>query len=641
MPKQHHRLSILLWIVVFLSACSWARAVSIPASMSGSQDLAQWIRANYTKSEYQVPMRDGVRLFTAVYVPKDASSTNAYPILLRRTPYGIAPYGADQYPTSLGPSEYLALAKYIFVYQDVRGRFMSEGSFVDVRPEDAVEHGRAATDESTDAYDTIDWLVKNVPYNNGKVGMWGISYSGFYAAAGMLNAHPALKAVSPQAAVTDWFMGDDFHHNGALFLAAFFPFISAFGLPHPSTTPVAPERSFAIPVDGYEFFKDIDPLPVANERYLHHKIKFWDQVMQHPNYDSFWQSRNLIAHIRDIKPAVLDVGGWLDAEDLYGPLHIFAAAVKNSPSAQIHLVMGPWCHGCWSHTDGTHLGDISFGSLTGEFFRKDIEMPFFEHYLKNAPDPNLPVAYVFETGSNQWRKYDAWPPKQVTRKTLYLRDNGGLSFAPPLSATKAFDQYVSDPAKPVPYFDMPASGQAAEYMDGDDRLQGRRTDVLVYQTDPLPEDVTLAGPVRPILQVSTTGTDADWIVKLIDVYPSDSRDAACQAKSQQIQLCGYQELVRGEPMRGRFRNGFGHPEPFVPGQRTRVEFVMPDINHMFRRGHRIMVQVQSSWFPLVDINPQTFVDIYTAQPRDFRTATMRVYHSSQIQVFVLSQRRAP
>ncbi len=603
------------------------------------KELAEFTKANYTKSEYRLAMRDGVRLFTAVYVPKDASPEKTSPIMMTRTPYSVAPYGSDRYPAFVGPSDLFTHSKYIFVYQDVRGRMMSEGEFVDMRPEDAAERGGNATDESTDTYDTIVWLLKNLPNNNGKVGMWGISYPGFYAACALINSHPALKAVSPQAPITDWFIGDDFHHNGALWLPHFFNFISAFGLPRtgPTTSWASRNWDHGTP-DGYEFFKAIEPLSLANDKYLHNNVAFWNQVMQHPNYDAFWQARSLPQHLKNAKPAVMTVGGWFDAEDLYGALHVYSSEEKNSPGASNMLVMGPWCHGCWARADGDQLGDVSFNSKTSVYYRENIEFPFFEFHLKGKGDGKLPEAYVFETGSNQWQQYDRWPPKNVTEKSLYFGPNGRLSFTPPVEA-EGFDEYVSDPAKPVPYVDRTDIGMLREYMTADQRLQGRRTDVLVYQTDPLEEDLTVAGPVRANLVVSTSGTDSDFVVKLIDVYPSTL--PAPQPNPTHVELGGYEQLVRGEPFRGRFRNSFEKPEPFTPGQPAKIEYVMPDVNHCFRRGHRIMVQVQSSWFPLVDLNPQKFVDIYTAKPGDFQKATQRVFRSknaaSRVNVMVVGK----
>ena len=590
-------------------------------------DLASFIRSSYTKYEFQVPMRDGKRLFTSVYAPKDTSQT--YPILLDRTPYSVAPYGADNYKTSLGPSESFARSLYIFVYQDVRGRMMSEGDFVDMRPFIPNKKGPQDVDEASDAYDTIEWLVKNISNNNGKVGIWGISYPGFYTAAAMIDAHPALKAVSPQAPIGDWFVGDDFHHNGALYLPHMFRFMASFGLARPDpTTKSGPHFDFGTE-DGYDFYlHQAEPLSKITDTLYAHKVGWWDEIIQHPNYDAFWKARSLPQHLKDIKPAVLTVGGWFDAEDLWGALHTYASANKLSPQGDVKLVMGPWCHGCWARTDGDHLGNVWFGAKNSVYYREHVEFPFFEHYLKGKPDPNLAEATVFETGTNQWRQYDAWPPKNTKKVSLYLSAEGKLSFAPEPGA--AYDEYVSDPAKPVPFITDTAIGMTREHMTDDQRLAGRRTDVLAYQTDPLDRDITFSGPIDPTLFVSTSGTDSDFVVKLIDVYPNDFQGPDPNPK--EIQMGGYQQLVRGELFRGRFRNSYEKPEAFEPNKITKVAYAMPDINHTFRRGHRIMVQVQSTWFPLVDLNPQKFVpNIYLARPDDFQKATQRVYHSKDAQ----------
>ncbi|MFB3812865.1 MAG: CocE/NonD family hydrolase [Terriglobales bacterium] len=638
---RHLRYRLLA--LVLLAFC--LPAVAQPARQDHEKEVAEFIRANYTKYEYRISMRDGVHLFTAVYVPKDASDANRYPIMFDRTPYSVMPYGADNYPTRLGPSEVMMRARYIFALQDVRGRFMSDGEFVNMRPHNPHKTG-TETDEASDTYDSIEWLVKNVPYNNGKVGMWGISYPGFYTAAGMIDAHPALKAASPQAPIADWFIGDDFHHHGALWLPHFFNFISVFGLPRTGPTKSWQQREFEFGTrDGYNFFLSTQPLSVANERYLKRHVAFWDELTQHPNYDAFWKARSLPQHLKNIKPAVMVVGGWFDAENLYGALHTYEATSKNNPAGPVTLVMGPWFHGGWARSDGDRLGDVQFNSKTSVFYREQIEASFFEYHLKGKGEAKLPAAYVFETGTNQWRQYDSWPPKNTVKKALYFGANGKLSFEPP-PAPGGYDEYVSDPAKPVPFTDVPNIGMMREYMAGDQRLQGRRTDVLVYQTEPLEEDVTLAGPIQPSLFVSTSGTDSDWVVKLIDVYPPDfgslgDRDRDDENPGHKY-MGDYQQLVRGEAMRGRFRNSYEKPGPFVPGKVTKVEFVEPDVYHTFRRGHRIMVQVQSSWFPLVDLNPQKFVpNIYEAKKEDFQKATQRVYHTadapSKVNVTVLQQ----
>ena len=595
------------------------------ATLGAAQSLVEFIRANYTKYEFKIAMRDGVKLFTSVYVPKDASEP--WPILLDRTPYSVAPYGEDNYRANLGPNELFARDKFIFVYQDVRGRNMSEGVFADMRPEKNVHAGANDVDESTDTYDTIDWLVKNIPNNNGKVGMWGISYPGFYTAAGLINAHPALVASSPQAPITDWFIGDDFHHNGALYLPHGFRFFSGFGLPRPEPTRDSTRTArFTIPNDGYRFYLDMGPLPNANEKFLKNEVAFWTEMTKHPNYDEFWQARNLRPHLKDIKPAVMTVGGWFDAEDLFGALHVFESIEKSTPGARNMLVMGPWFHGGWSRSDGDALGNVRFGSKTAAFYRENIEFPFFSYWLKGKKDPGLPKAYVFETGANQWRKFDSWPPLNSTKKALYFHAGGKLSFDPPaVGEDAAYDEYISDPAKPVPFINSQAPGMTREHMTDDQRFASTRTDVLVYQTEPLENDLTIAGPIWPSLRVTTTGTDSDFVVKLIDVYGDDYPDP--DPNPTGIHMAGYQQLLRGEVMRGRFRSSYEKPEPFVPGKLATVAYVMPDVFHTFRQGHRVMVQVQSSWFPLVDRNPQKFVDIYTARTSDFQKATERVYHS--------------
>jgi uncharacterized protein len=601
-----------------------------------AQKRLEYIQAHFTKYEYRIPMRDGKRLFTAVYVPKD--DAQKYPILLKRTPYSARPYGADQYPAELGPSHLFLKQGYIFAYQDVRGRWMSEGEFVNMRPH-LTKKGKADVDESTDTWDTIAWLLKKVPNHNGRVGMYGTSYPGFYTAAGMIDAHPALKAASPQAPVTDWFLGDDWHHNGALFLPHAFNFLASFGRPRP-----APTKKFIFPFehgtpDGYKFFLELGPLANAKAKYFKGEVAFWDDLMRHGAYDEFWKARNLRPHLKDIRPAVLTVGGWFDAENLFGALETFRHVERQSPKlAHNTLVMGPWQHGGWNGGDGASLGPVRFNAKTAEFFREKVELPFFNFHLKGKGEFKAPKAWVFETGTNTWRRYDAWPPREARQKALYLHAGGRLaSDAPAKKEETAYDEYVSDPAKPVPFLDKIAIGMAPEYMVADQRFAARRTDVLVYQTGELEEDLTVVGPVEVTLHVSTSGTDSDWVVKLIDVYPDDYPDP--KPNPTEVRLGGYQQLVRGDVMRGKFRTGFGRPRPFAPNKPAEVKFTLPDVCHTFRTGHRVMVQVQSSWFPLVDRNPQTFVDIYSARESDFRKATQRVYRSagrpSRIEVRVL------
>jgi hypothetical protein len=602
----------------------------------------EYIKANYTKHEHNIPMRDGVRLHTAVYLPKDRSQV--YPILLSRTPYSVSPYGTDRYRNDIGPSPLVAKEIYIIVYQDVRGRWMSEGEFEHVRPHKAVKSGSKDFDESTDTYDTIDWLVKNVPNNNGRVGMWGISYPGFYAAAGMIDAHPALKAVSPQAPVADWFTSDDWHHNGAFLVAHAFGWFSNAGWPFTKPTTIYPGRPIDRSTDdGYEFYMRLGPLRNANDKYFKNEIAFWNAMMKNDSRTEFWKARNIRQHLKGIKPAVMTVGGWFDAENLCGALEVYRAVEAQSPGATNMLVMGPWVHGGWAGGKGDQLGDVRFDSATAEFYRENIELPFFNFYLKEKGKQELPEAYVFETGTNQWRKFESWPPRETSAKLLYLRADGKLSFEPPQGdGSNDFDEYVSDPKKPVPMTSGIFSGMATRYMVDDQRFAARRPDVLAYQTEVLEEDVTIAGPITPSLHVSTTGTDSDWIVKLIDVYPDRFPD---EKGSTNNTLGCYQQLVRGEVMRGKFRNSLEKPEPFTPGKAAKVEFVVSDTLHTFRRGHRIMIQVQSTWFPLIDINPQKFLNIYDATEADFQKATQRVYHSrslpSAVKVGILLRAHQP
>jgi putative CocE/NonD family hydrolase len=619
--------------VLALALAALAAAAALGPGRLAAQGLVE-VKARYTKYEYRIPMRDGVRLFTAVYVPKDSSER--YPIMLSRTPYSAKPYGVDQYRSDLGPSPLFGKEGYIFAYQDVRGRWMSEGTFVNMRPE---HDGASKVDESTDTFDTIDWLVKNVGGNNGKVGMYGISYPGFYTAAGLIEAHPALKAASPQAPVIDWFMGDDWHHNGAFLLTHCFNFLSLFGHPRPEPTKKFEFKFEHGTPDGYDFFLRMGPLANADKAHFKNDIAFWNEVMAHGTYDAWWQARNLRPHLKDVKPAVMTVGGWFDAENLFGALECYKAIEKNSPSANNRLVMGPWFHGGWSRGDGDRLGHAAFNAKTSEFYREQIELPFFQKHLKDkaVPAGDLPEAFVFQTGTNRWRKLDAWPPKDAKSRSIYLRDEGKLTFDPPgESEVFIFDEFVSDPAHPVPYIGGIDNKMTIEYMVGDQRSAARRPDVLTYQTPILDEDLTLAGPIKATLHVAVSGTDADWVVKLIDVYPDDLPDP--DPNPSGVHLGGFQQLVRGDVMRGKFRKSFEKPEPFTPDVPTEVSFPLPDTYHTFRPGHRLMIQVQSSWFPLIDRNPQTFVDIYTAKDSDFRKATHRVAHSksmpSRIEVMV-------
>lgn len=600
-------------------------------AVESDADAARAIREYYTKFEVRVPMRDGARLFTTYYVPKDASRT--WPILMMRTPYSVRPYGVDAYPTTseprvlrrFAPSYAFVREGYVFVHQDVRGKNMSEGTFVDVRPR-AQKSGEI--DESTDAWDTIDWLVKNVPSNNGRVGVWGISYPGFYAAQAAIEAHPALKAVSPQAPVTDWYMGDDFHHNGAFFLADSFDFEAAFGKARPKPVkPSAANRWEGVAhdvSDVYDFFLAMGPLSNANAKYLEGKIAFWNEMMAHPNRDAYWLARDPRPHYKDAKPAIMTVGGWYDAEDPWGPLWTYGAYEKQRPRNENVLVMGPWKHGGWARTDGDRLGDVTFGQKTSLHYREGLELPFFRRHLKGAKGAPLPEATVFETGTNTWRSYDAWPPRNARTATFYFGAGGRLVTTPP-SETGA-DVFPSDPRKPVPYRGKPSAELDHDWVTDDQRFASRRPDVLVYTSEELTEDVTVTGALEARVWLATTGTDADVIVKLVDVHPEDAPDGEGATPTK---MGGYQQLVRGEVMRARFRDGFESPKAMTPNEPALVRFALPDVAHAFRAGHRIMVQVQSSWFPLVDRNPQTFVpSIYEAKPEDFRAETHRVVRSA-------------
>jgi len=616
----------------------------LPALAQGDDEepnpTAEYIRSHYVKREVAIPMRDGVRLWTAIYEPLDRSRT--WPMLMNRTPYSVRPYGADGYEDRLGPTDAYAEEGFIFVYQDVRGKHLSEGEFVNMRPQvPAAVRRPGDVDESTDTWDTIDWLVHNVDNHNGKVGLWGISYPGFYAAAGAIDSHPALKAVSPQAPIADWFLGDDMHHHGAFILPLTFNFFAVFGQPRPEpTTGEDTEYLDLGTTDGYRWFLDLGPLSNADEKYLHGNVAFWNQIAAHPNYDEFWQSRNLVPHMKNVGAAVLTVGGWYDSEDLYGPLYLYRSIEEKNPGAWNQLVMGPWPHGGWTRTEGRSLGDADFGFATGTWYVDHVELPFFRHFLKGAPAPDLPEALVFETGADRWRRFDRWPPQRLRQAKLHLREGGGLSFDPPAASQEEMelpphDAYVSDPAKPVPYTRKPVVRWSPNYMTEDQRFASQRPDVLVYESEPLDHDLTLAGPLTADLWVSTSGGDSDWIVKVIDVQPNDEprwkRWADRPRGIDEDDQRDAQLLVRAEVFRGRFRNGYETPEPFTPNEPTKVSFELRDVLHTFQRGHKLMVQIQSTWFPLVDRNPGTWVDnIFEATAEDFVPVTNRVYRSAEM-----------
>ena len=629
---------------------SFALALSAQAQLTTT---GNFVRDNYQKFEYKIPMRDGTMLHTNVYVPKDASPTSRYPFLMQRTCYSVAPYGPDNYPAQVGPSATLMGEKYIFVYQDVRGRWASEGTWTNMTPavtdqqpaEVSKKKGKAparqsalAVDESSDTYDTIEWLLKNVPNNNGRVGQWGISYPGFYTAASLPNAHPALKAASPQAPVSDFFF-DDFHHNGAFIQAYLFTY-PVFGVQHPQPTTEAWYNKDFIKTgttDGFQFQYDLGPLKNVQKYYKDNF--YWQETVEHPNYDEFWQKRGILPHLKNIKPAVMTVGGWFDAEDLYGPLNIYKTVEKNSPGTYNTLVMGPFGHGRWSRETGHTLhSNVYFGDSIATFYQRNIEARFFNHFLKGAGDgkTGLPEAYLFNTGRNEWRTFEKWPAADAQTVQYSLASNGQLARQP--GNVGSYSEFISDPMKPVPYTEDITTTQGFtpfNYMSEDQRFASRRPDVLTFQTDVLTEDMTLGGEIMAKLKVSTTGTDADWVVKLIDVYPPDEPNHPYMP-NKSIVLGNYQQMVRSEVMRGRFRNSFEKPEPFKPGEITDVTFRLQDVLHTFKKGHRMMIQVQSTWFPLIDRNPQKYVDnIFKADASDFQKATHRVYDNSVIEVQIV------
>ena len=582
-------------------------------------------------------MRDGVRLFTSIYSPKNKSVT--HPVLLNRTPYNIEPGGPDSYNNFMHIYKRYTDEEYIMVSQDVRGKYMSEGVFEDIRPFIPDKQNNTDIDETTDTWDTVDWLVNNINNNNGRVGIFGISYPGFYSTMGIINAHPAVKAVSPQAPVTAWFIGDDFHHNGAFFLLDCFSFFYSNGRPHRATTRIR-NPGFDWPVtDNYKFFLSLGALKNITRNYYGDTIKFWNDAVAHPDYDSFWEARDPRPFLKNVTPAVLTVGGWFDAEDLFGALNIYKAIeTQNLPTIKNYLVMGPWSHGQWSYGEANNLGNIYWGMDANKKFI-GLEENFFNYYLKEEDSSNMAEATIFVTGSNEWRCFDTWPPKNISVKNLYFHSEKNASFTTPADIS-GFDEYVSDPMNPVPYAEEVHTQRTAKYMTDDQRFASQRPDVMEYQTDFLNEDITLTGPLTADLFVSTTGTDADYIVKLIDVFPSENK--ADDITGTNVSLGGYQMLVRGEVFRGRYRNSFEAPIPFIPGEITEVKYEIPDVAHTFRKGHRIMIQVQNSWFPLVDRNPQKFVNIYKCSDSDFQKATQRIYHNtsypSHLKVSVLEKK---
>lgn len=591
---------------------------------------ASYVKDNYQKFEYSIPMRDGKKLFTSVYMPKDQSKQ--YPIMMDRTCYSVAPYGLDKYKQSLGPSSLFLHDSYIFVYQDVRGRWMSEGVYEEMTPEQEVHKTSKDVDEATDTFDTINWLLKNIPNNNGKVGVWGISYPGFYTTTALLSRHPALVAASLQAPIADLYRDDAFH-NGAFMLVANFGFYPGFTNRQDDKPTQRRAAEFDPGTnDGYSFFMRMGPVQNSNAKYYKDTIRLWNEMLDHPNYDQHWKDRNVLYHLHDIKTAVLVTGGWYDAEDLYGAINTYKTLVKNNPATPVYFAMGPWVHGGWARGMGDHLGDVDFGGETAPYYRENIEFKFFSHYLKGTELDLHPVS-TFETGVNQWRNYTTWPPKNAMERNLYLLDGGTLSFTAPGDTKDSYKEFISDPFNPVPFINGIDMDMKREYMTADQRFATQRPDVLSWQTEILSDDITIAGNIWANLQVSVTGTDADWVVKVLDVYPDSSENNKWTGKD--VNMSGYQQMVRSEAMRGKFRNSFEIPEPFVPGKITPVNFELQDVLHTFKKGHRIMVQVQSTWFPLIDRNPQKFVNIMKANDNDFHKATHRVYTSKEHPSYLL------
>lgn len=569
---------------------------------------AQQSKEAYTKIERMIPMRDGVKLFTAIYIPKDNAEKHSF--LMVRTPYSCAPYGEENYRNRLGPNSLFKNEAYVYVYQDVRGRHMSEGNFQEMTPAIDNKKGTTDVDESSDTYDTVDWLLKNIDNNNGKVGIYGISYPGFYATASLPNAHPAIVAVSPQAPVTDEFEGDDAYHRGAFFLMDNFDFMNFFDAPKQGPRKENPFISNKIETDdAYQFYLNTGALHNFNDKYFENKSKIWNEYLEHATNDSYWQARNIRKHLNNIKPATLVVGGWFDAEDMFGALNTYKAIEKQNTGNDNKLIMGPWTHGAWESTNWSKFVSYNFNSNTSAYFQK-MELDFFNYHLKGKGTFNTGEATIFFTGSNEWKSFAQWPPKEATPTKWFLNDQHNLSLTE--TKTSGSDEYISDPANPVPYIDRKAGERLNEYMAADQRFAAKRNDVLYYESGSLNNEVTICGPLSANLSVSLSGTDADFIVKIIDVLPDST-----------------QQLVRAEVLRGKFRNSFEKPEPFEPNKITPVKLELNDLAHTFKAGHKIMVQIQSSWFPLVDRNPQQFMNIPSANDSDFKKETIKIYHDNQ------------
>ncbi|OQD43834.1 X-Pro dipeptidyl-peptidase [Croceivirga radicis] len=637
--------TVLVVFLIAAQACKKTGKADTNAELSDN-----YVADNYTKQEVDIPMRDGVNLHTTIYTPKDTSQE--YPIIMQRTPYSSAPYGDGKYKSKIAPNVNMMKEGYIVVYQDVRGRWMSEGHYENMRAYIPNKTSNEQVDESTDTYDTIDWLVKNVKNNNGRVGVWGISYPGMYATYATIDAHPALKAASPQACIGDFFF-DDFHHNGA-YMLSYFRATSLFGTPRPNGDSPIDTAWYTLPnigtEDQYQFFLDQGPLENL-DRFFEYETAdtpkmrpegktddyFWNELKEHPNYDELWQSRGLIQHLDKTKShvATMVVGGWFDAEDLYGPLETYKNIEKHNKGAYNTMVFGPWDHGRWARRSERNLvGNYYFGDSISVFYQDQIETKFFHHFLKGDGDQNsgLPEAYVFDSGKKDWSQFDAWPPKNTSKKAFYLSEDERLTTD---QQTTSGIQFVSNVKKPVPYSeDIKSVFTPRKYMTDDQRFAARRADVLVFETEVLDEDLTLAGSILANLQVATTGTAADWVVKVIDVHPEDVETN--EEMQDHLKMSNYHLMVRSEVLRGRFRNSFLQPEPFTPNEKTAVTIKLQDVFHTFKKGHKLQVQVQSTWFPLIDLNPQTYVDnIFKAKASDFKTQTHTVFTDSNIEFTVL------
>jgi uncharacterized protein len=588
-----------------------ALAASYAASIVGLQRPN--LRESFQSYEFNIPMRDGKKLYTVVWVPKNLEGKA--PILMERTPYGAGSPATG--PRRTSPQT--VAANYIFAYQDVRGKNKSEGDYVNVRP---LRKAGETFDETTDTYDTVDFLIKNVPKNNGNVGMWGISYPGFYAGIGAINNHPALKAVSPQAPVSDWFLGDDVHHNGALFLQETFDFMVGFDVPRGGERPVIDRQGKS----AYQFFLDAGPISTFDSTMLKGKIPYWnDELMKHDTYDQYWKDRSLPRNFSNVKCAVLTVGGFFDKEDMWGALNLYKQGEKKNKVPNF-LVMGPWLHGGWTGA-GKSLNEVSFDSATGDYYKENIEFPFFEKYLNNKNIPDVPEASIFETGTNTWHKFTTWPPKGLKEKSLYFSSGKGISFAPESSTGK--DSYVNDPAAPTPYlWDFETSKRApGDWLIRDQAMFEKRADVLTYKSEVLKEDLQIVGGVTADLFFETTGTDADMVVKVIDEFPSDSNIPLAMTAGKT--MAGYQMMVRSDIFRAKFRNSFEKPEALKANTVTRLKFDLNDTMHTFKKGHRVVFQVQSSWFPIADQNPNKFMNIHTATAADFQKATIGLHRGGK------------